>query len=136
MRILLLGSPGAGKGTQAKFICERYGIPQIATGDMLRSAIKAATPIGLAAKEIMDAGELVSDEIVIALVKERLQDDDCKNGFLFDGFPRTLAQADALREAKIFLDHVVLIDVVDEEIVKRLSGRRVHVVSRRSNHME
>ena len=125
MRIILLGPPGAGKGTQARYICERYAIPQISTGDMLRAAVKAATPLGLQAKAIMDAGIYVSDEIILGLVKQRLQQADCVNGFLFDGFPRTIPQAVAITEDDIIIDHVIQIDADDEEIVKRLSGRRV-----------
>lgn len=136
MRIILLGAPGAGKGTQAQYIAEKYSIPQIATGDMLRSAVKAGTELGLKAKAVMDAGQLVSDDIIIGLVKERIAEPDCKNGFLFDGFPRTLPQADALKEAAIKIDAVVEIDVKDEEIIKRMSGRRVHLSSGRSYHIE
>ncbi len=135
MRIILLGAPGAGKGTQAQFITEQYGIPQISTGDMLRAAVKAGTELGLKAKGIMDAGGLVSDDIIIGLVKERIQQQDCKNGFLFDGFPRTIPQAQALKDAEIDIDCVVEIDVADEEIVKRLSGRRVHPASGRVYHV-
>lgn len=136
MRIILLGGPGAGKGTQAQFICESLGIPQISTGDMLRAAVKAGTPLGVEAKKIMDAGGLVSDDIIVALVKERLHEPDCADGCLFDGFPRTIAQADALAEASIEIDHVVEIAVDDEEIVKRMSGRRVHLGSGRTYHIE
>jgi len=125
MRIILLGPPGAGKGTQARYICQHYGIPQISTGDMLRTAVKSASPLGLQAKKIMDAGGLVSDDIILGIVKQRLQQADCINGFLFDGFPRTIPQAVAINEEAIEIDHVVQIDVDDEEIVKRLSGRRV-----------
>ena len=128
MRIILLGAPGAGKGTQAQYITEKYGIPQISTGDMLRAAVKAGTPLGVKAKEVMDAGQLVSDDIIIGLVKERIAEADCEKGFLFDGFPRTIPQADALKEAGVAIDAVVEIDVADEEIVKRMSGRRVHPV--------
>ncbi len=135
MRIILLGAPGAGKGTQAQFITEQYGIPQISTGDMLRAAVKAGTELGLKAKGIMDAGGLVSDDIIIGLVKERIQQQDCKNGFLFDGFPRTIPQAQALKDAAIEIDYVIEIDVADEEIVKRLSGRRVHPTSGRIYHV-
>ncbi|WP_119394384.1 adenylate kinase [Salinibius halmophilus] len=135
MRIILLGAPGAGKGTQAQYICEKYNIPQISTGDMLRAAVKAGTPLGLKVKEVMTTGGLVSDETIIALVKERIQQDDCANGFLFDGFPRTIPQADAMREAGVNIDHVVDIDVADEEIVTRLSGRRVHEASGRTYHV-
>ncbi|HHO69602.1 MAG TPA: adenylate kinase [Gammaproteobacteria bacterium] len=135
MRIILLGGPGAGKGTQAKFISERYGIPQISTGDMLRAAVKAGTPLGKEAKKIMDAGGLVSDDIILGLVKERIKQPDCANGFLFDGFPRTLRQAEALREEGIDIDAVVEIDVDDEEIIRRMSGRRVHPASGRTYHV-
>ncbi len=135
MRLILLGAPGAGKGTQAALIKEHYGIPQISTGDMLRAAVKAGTPLGLAAKKIMDAGELVSDDIIIGLVKERLQEPDCKNGFLFDGFPRTIPQAEALVKAGIPIDYVVEIAVPDEVILERMSGRRVHIASGRTYHV-
>jgi adenylate kinase len=135
MRLILLGGPGAGKGTQANFIKERYGIPQISTGDMLRAAVKAGTPLGIEARKVMDAGGLVSDEIILGLVKERIAEDDCKNGFLFDGFPRTLAQAEALREQGVDIDAVVEIDVDDEEIIRRMSGRRVHPDSGRTYHV-
>lgn len=135
MRLILLGAPGAGKGTQANFIREKYGIPQISTGDMLRAAIKAGTPLGLAAKQVMDAGNLVSDEIIINLVKERIKEADCANGFLFDGFPRTIPQAQAMRDAGIKIDYVVEIDVDDGEIVRRMSGRRVHLASGRTYHV-
>jgi len=134
MRVILLGAPGAGKGTQAQFICEKYGIPQISTGDMLRAAVKAGTPLGLKVQDIMTSGGLVSDEIIIDLVKERIQEADCANGFLFDGFPRTIPQAEALVAAGVEIDAVVEIDVADEEIVKRLSGRRVHPESGRVYH--
>jgi len=136
MRLILLGGPGAGKGTQAGYLTERYGIPQISTGDMLRAAVKAKTELGIAAKKVMDAGDLVSDDIIIGLVKERITQADCKNGFLFDGFPRTLAQADAMKEAKVALDAVVEIDVDPAEIIKRMSGRRIHEASGRSYHVE
>jgi adenylate kinase len=136
MRVILLGGPGAGKGTQSKFISERYHIPQISTGDMLRAAVAAGTPLGKAAKEVMDAGRLVSDDIIIGLVKERIQQPDAANGFLFDGFPRTLAQADALKDAGIKIDHVVEIAVNDDEIIRRMSGRRVHPGSGRTYHVE
>ena len=135
MRIILLGAPGAGKGTQAQYITEKYGIPQISTGDMLRAAVKAGTPLGIEAKKVMDAGGLVSDDIIIGLVKERITESDCANGFLFDGFPRTIPQADALKEAGVELDAVVEIDVADEEIIKRMSGRRVHPGSGRTYHV-
>lgn len=135
MRIILLGAPGAGKGTQAQFIMERYGIPQISTGDMLRAAIKAGTPLGQEAKAVMDAGQLVSDELIIGLVKERIAQDDCATGFLLDGFPRTLPQADAMKENGIEIDYVLEFDVPDEEIVKRMSGRRVHPGSGRVYHV-
>lgn len=134
--IILLGAPGAGKGTQAQFIMERFNIPQISTGDMLRNAIKTGSELGLQAKSIMDKGGLVSDEIVIGLVKDRLQQDDCKNGYLFDGFPRTIAQADSLRNAGVKINYVVEIDVPEENIIKRMSGRRVHMASGRSYHIE
>ncbi|WP_430459597.1 adenylate kinase [Thalassolituus sp. LLYu03] len=135
MRVILLGAPGAGKGTQAQFICDKFAIPQISTGDMLRAAVKAGTELGLKVKEIMETGGLVSDEIIIGLVKERIQQSDCVNGFLFDGFPRTIPQAEAMLEAGVDIDHVVEIDVADEEIVKRLSGRRVHPGSGRVYHV-
>jgi adenylate kinase len=135
MRIILLGPPGAGKGTQAAFIKERYGIPQISTGDMLRAAVKAGTPLGLAAKKVMDAGQLVSDDIIIGLVAERLKQRDCAAGYLFDGFPRTIPQADALKNAGVALDAVLEIAVPDADIVERMSGRRVHLASGRSYHL-
>ncbi len=135
MRLILLGGPGAGKGTQAQFITEKYKIPQISTGDMLRAAVKAGTPLGLEAKKIMDAGGLISDEIIINLVKERISQNDCANGFLFDGFPRTIVQADAMKEAGVAIDCVVEIAVDDEEIIKRMSGRRVHLASGRTYHI-
>lgn len=135
MRVILLGAPGAGKGTQAQFITEEFGIPQISTGDMLRAAVKAGSELGLKAKAVMDAGQLVSDDIIIGLVKERLTQDDCANGALFDGFPRTIPQADALKDAGVKIDYVVEIDVADEEIVQRMSGRRVHEASGRSYHL-
>jgi adenylate kinase len=135
MRVILLGGPGAGKGTQANYMKEKYGIPQISTGDMLRAAVKAGTPMGVAAKKVMDAGGLVSDEIILGLIDERLKQDDCANGYLFDGFPRTLAQADALKDKGIVVDAVVEIDVDDEEIIKRMSGRRVHMESGRTYHV-
>jgi adenylate kinase len=136
MRLILLGAPGAGKGTQAQFITEKYGIPQISTGDMLRAAVKAKTELGLKAKAVMDAGGLVSDDIIIGLVKERIKEDDCAAGFLFDGFPRTIPQAEAMVEAGVAIDHVVEIAVADDEIVARLSGRRVHPGSGRIYHVE
>lgn len=136
MRVILLGAPGAGKGTQAQAICETFSIPQISTGDMLRAAVKAETELGLKAKEVMAAGGLVSDDLIIALVKERIEDADCANGFLFDGFPRTIPQAEALKDSGVKIDHVVDIDVDDEEIVKRLSGRRIHEPSGRVYHTE
>ena len=136
MRLILLGAPGAGKGTQAKFICEQFGIPQISTGDMLRAAVKAGTPLGLAAKKVMDSGGLVSDDIIIGLVKERITQPDCANGFLFDGFPRTIVQADAMKAAGVKLDLVLEIDVPDEAIIERMSGRRVHVASGRTYHVK
>lgn len=135
MRIILLGAPGAGKGTQAQFIMKEYGIPQISTGDMLRAAVKAGTPLGLQAKDIMASGGLVSDELIIALVKDRIAQDDCAKGFLFDGFPRTIPQAEALQEAGVPIDHVLEINVDDEEIVSRMSGRRVHEASGRVYHV-
>jgi adenylate kinase len=135
MRVILLGGPGAGKGTQANYIKEKYQIPQISTGDMLRAAVKAGTPLGVEAKKVMDAGGLVSDAIILGLVEERIKEPDCANGFLFDGFPRTLAQADALKDKGIPLDCVVEIDVDDEEIIKRMSGRRVHLNSGRTYHV-
>jgi adenylate kinase len=135
MRVILLGGPGAGKGTQANYMKEKYGIPQISTGDMLRAAVKAGTPMGVEAKKVMDAGGLVSDEIILGLIDERLKQDDCANGYLFDGFPRTLAQADALKDKGVVVDAVVEIDVDDEEIIKRMSGRRVHMESGRTYHV-
>ncbi len=135
MRLILLGGPGAGKGTQANYIKEKYGIPQISTGDMLRAQIKAGTELGMKAKAIMDAGGLVSDDIIIGMVKARLTEADCKNGYLFDGFPRTIPQAEAMKAAGVPIDYVVEIDVADEEIVKRMSGRRVHVASGRTYHV-
>jgi len=135
MRLILLGGPGAGKGTQANYIKEKYGIPQISTGDMLRAAVKAGTPLGLQAKKIMDEGGLVSDEIILGLVKDRIKEPDCANGFLFDGFPRTIPQADAMKEASVGIDYVVEIAVDDEEIVKRMSGRRAHLASGRTYHI-
>jgi len=135
MRIILLGGPGAGKGTQANYIKDKYGIPQISTGDMLRAAVKDGTPLGVEAKKVMDAGGLVSDDIILGLVKERISQDDCANGFLFDGFPRTLAQAEALKVQGVDIDAVVEIDVDDEEIIKRMSGRRVHPASGRTYHI-
>ena len=136
MRLILLGAPGAGKGTQAAFICRKYGIPQISTGDMLRAAVKAGTPMGLAAKKIMDSGALVSDDIIIGLVKERLGQPDCAKGFLFDGFPRTIPQADAMKAAGVQLDYVLEIDVPFEAIVERMSGRRSHPASGRTYHVK
>jgi adenylate kinase len=136
MRLILLGAPGAGKGTQAAFICKQFGIPQISTGDMLRAAVKAGTAMGLAAKRVMDAGALVSDEIIIGLVKERIAQPDCARGFLFDGFPRTIPQADAMRSAGVKLDLVLEIDVPDAAIIERMSGRRVHTASGRSYHVK
>ncbi|MGN0921255.1 MAG: adenylate kinase [Cellvibrio sp.] len=135
MKVILLGAPGAGKGTQAKLIMERFGIPQISTGDMLRAAVKAGTPLGLQAKDIMAAGGLVSDDLIIALVKERITEADCAKGFLFDGFPRTIPQAEALLDADVEIDHVIEIYVPDEEIVERISGRRVHEASGRIYHV-
>ncbi len=136
MRIILLGAPGAGKGTQAGYIVERYGVPQISTGDMLRQAVAAGSELGKQAKAVMDRGDLVSDDIIIGLVQERIQQTDCANGFLFDGFPRTIAQADALREAGVDIDAVVELDVEDEQIIRRMSGRRVHPASGRVYHVE
>ena len=136
MRLILLGGPGAGKGTQASFICEKFNIPQISTGDMLRAAVKAGTQLGLQAKEIMDAGGLVSDDIIVGLIKDRLLQDDCANGYLLDGFPRTIPQADAMRENAINVDFVVEINVDDNEIIKRMSGRRAHLASGRTYHVE
>ena len=136
MRVILLGAPGAGKGTQAKFIVETFGIPQISTGDMLRAAVKAESPLGIKVKDIMNSGGLVSDEIIIDLVKERITQSDCANGFLFDGFPRTIPQAEALLASGIAIDHVLEIDVDDEEIVSRLGGRRVHEASGRIYHVQ
>ncbi|MGN6390064.1 MAG: adenylate kinase [Burkholderiaceae bacterium] len=136
MRLILLGAPGAGKGTQANFIKEKYGIPQISTGDMLRAAVKAGTPLGIAAKKVMDAGGLVSDDIIIGLVKDRLKQPDCAKGYLFDGFPRTIPQADAMKQAGVAIDYVLEIDVPDEAIVERMSGRRVHPASGRTYHVK
>jgi len=136
MRIILLGAPGAGKGTQAQFLTKKFNIPQISTGDMLRAAIKAGTEMGKLAKEAMDSGQLVTDEIIIGLVKDRISEDDCKNGYLLDGFPRTLPQADAVTQAGIEIDAVIEIDVADSVIVKRMSGRRAHLSSGRTYHLE
>jgi adenylate kinase len=136
MRLILLGAPGAGKGTQAAFITQKYGVPQISTGDMLRAAVNAGTQLGLEAKKFMDAGQLVPDKVIIGLVKDRIQQPDCTNGFLFDGFPRTIPQAEAMRQAGVDLDYVVEVDVDDAEIIKRLSGRRVHLASGRTYHVE
>ena len=136
MKLILLGPPGAGKGTQATFIKERFGIPQISTGDMLRAAVKAGTPLGVAAKKVMDAGGLVSDDIIIGLVRDRLKEADCAGGYLFDGFPRTIPQADAMKDAGVALDYVLEIDVPDSEIVLRMSGRRVHLASGRTYHLK
>ncbi len=135
MRLILLGAPGAGKGTQANFIKEKFNIPQISTGDMLRAAVKAGTPLGLEAKKVMDAGGLVSDDIIIGLVKDRLKQPDCANGYLFDGFPRTIPQADAMKEAGVGIDYVLEIDVPDDAIIERMSGRRVHQPSGRTYHV-
>ncbi len=135
MRLILLGAPGAGKGTQATFIKEKFNIPQISTGDMLRAAVKAGTALGLEAKKFMDAGGLVPDEVIIGMIKERIQDTDCKDGFLFDGFPRTIPQAEAMKQAGVDIDYVVEIDVPDEEIIKRMSGRRMHLASGRTYHV-
>lgn len=136
MRIILLGSPGSGKGTQAQFITEKYRIPQISTGDMLRAAVRAGTPLGIAAKQVMDSGGLVSDDIILGLIKERINQDDCKNGFLLDGFPRTIAQAEGLKEMGVIIDTVIEIKVDDEQIVKRMAGRRVHLQSGRTYHVD
>ncbi len=136
MRVILLGSPGSGKGTQAQFITEKYGIPQISTGDMLRAAVRAGTDLGVAAKKIMDEGGLVSDDIILGLIKERITADDCTSGFLLDGFPRTIAQAEGLAEMGVAVDHIVEIEVADEEIIKRMGGRRVHLESGRTYHIE
>jgi adenylate kinase len=136
MRLILLGAPGAGKGTQAAFVIQKYGIPQISTGDMLRAAVKAGTRMGLEAKKFMDAGALVPDEVIIGLVKDRIEQPDCANGFLFDGFPRTIPQAEAMKQAGVDLDYVVEVDVDDAEIVRRLSGRRVHLASGRTYHLQ
>jgi adenylate kinase len=135
MRLILLGGPGAGKGTQATYIKEKFGIPQISTGDMLRAAVKAGTPLGVAAKKVMDSGGLVSDDIIIGLVQERIKEADCKNGFLFDGFPRTIPQAEAMKSAGVKIDYVVEIEVDDAEIIKRMSGRRSHPASGRTYHV-
>ena len=134
MRLILLGAPGAGKGTQAAFLRERFGIPQISTGDMLRAAVKAGTPLGLEAKKVMDAGALMPDDIIIGLVRDRLQEPDCQAGYLFDGFPRTIPQAEAMKEAGVPLDYVIEVDVPEEEIIERMSGRRVHPASGRTYH--
>jgi len=136
MRLILLGAPGAGKGTQATFLCQKYGIPQISTGDMLRAAVKAGTPLGVAAKKVMDAGQLVSDDIIIGLVQERLKAPDCAKGYLFDGFPRTIPQAEAMKKANVAIDYVLEIDVPDSAIIERMSGRRVHVASGRTYHVK
>ena len=136
MRLILLGGPGAGKGTQATYITEKFGIPQISTGDMLRAAVKAATPLGLQAKQVMDTGGLVSDDLIIGLIKDRLAEADCSNGYLLDGFPRTIPQADAMKQNDIDIDHVVEITVDDAEIIKRMSGRRAHLASGRTYHIE
>jgi adenylate kinase len=136
MRLILLGAPGAGKGTQATFVTQRFGIPQISTGDMLRAALKAGTALGVEAKKYMDAGALVPDDVIIGLVKDRIRHSDSANGFLFDGFPRTIPQAEAMRQAGVDLDYVVEIDVDDAEIIKRLSGRRVHAGSGRTYHVD
>lgn len=135
MRVILLGAPGAGKGTQATYIKEKFNIPQISTGDMLRAAVKAGTALGLEAKKYMDAGGLVPDEVIIGMIQERIKDADCKDGFLFDGFPRTIPQAEAMKQAGVDIDYVVEIDVPDEEIIKRMSGRRMHLASGRTYHV-
>src|SRR5678809_1628800 len=136
MKLILLGPPGAGKGTQANFIREKFAIPQISTGDMLRAAVKAGTPLGMAAKKVMDAGHLVSDDLIVGLVKERLKAPDCARGYLFDGFPRTIPQAEAMKKEGVPVDHVLEIDVPDEEIITRMSGRRVHPASGRTYHVK
>ncbi|HHZ69977.1 MAG TPA: adenylate kinase [Methylococcaceae bacterium] len=136
MRIILLGSPGSGKGTQAQYITKKYGVPQISTGDMLRAAVRAGTPLGIEAKKVMDAGGLVSDEIILGLISERIVEADCENGFLLDGFPRTIAQAEGLNAMEIAIDHVVEIAVEDDDIINRMSGRRVHPESGRSYHID
>ena len=136
MRVILLGSPGSGKGTQAQFITEKYNIPQISTGDMLRAAVKAGSALGIEAKQVMDAGGLVSDDIILGLIKERIAQDDCRDGFLLDGFPRTIAQAEGLEQMGVAIDHVIEIAVEDEKIVNRMSGRRVHLESGRTYHVE
>jgi adenylate kinase len=136
MRVILLGGPGAGKGTQAAYITQRYGIPQISTGDMLRAAVKAGTPLGLAARTVMDRGDLVSDDVILGLVKERIAQADCRGGFLFDGFPRTIPQAEAMKVTGVPVEHVLEIAVPDEVIIERMSGRRVHVASGRTYHMK
>ncbi|WP_332777729.1 adenylate kinase [Polaromonas sp.] len=136
MRLILLGAPGAGKGTQATFLCQKYGIPQISTGDMLRAAVKAGTPLGIEAKKVMDAGALVSDDLIINLVKERIAQPDCVKGFLFDGFPRTIPQADAMKTAGVKIDYVLEIDVPFEAIIERMSGRRSHTASGRTYHVK
>ncbi|MBM4208750.1 MAG: adenylate kinase [Gammaproteobacteria bacterium] len=136
MRIILLGSPGSGKGTQAQFITQKYGIPQISTGDMLRAAVREGTPLGLAAKQVMDAGGLVSDEIILGLIKERIKQADCRDGFLLDGFPRTIAQAEGLKTMAVAIDTVIEIAVDDEQIVRRMAGRRVHLASGRTYHID
>ncbi|MCD8494302.1 MAG: adenylate kinase [Burkholderiaceae bacterium] len=136
MRLILLGPPGAGKGTQASFITDHFGIPQISTGDMLRAAVKAGTPLGLQAKKVMESGGLVSDDLIIGLVQDRLKQADCESGYLFDGFPRTIPQADALKSANVALDYVLEIDVPEEEIIERMSGRRVHPASGRTYHVK
>jgi adenylate kinase len=136
MKLILLGPPGAGKGTQANFIREKFGIPQISTGDMLRAAVKAGTPLGVAAKKVMDAGQLVSDDIIIGLVQERLKQPDCAKGYLFDGFPRTIPQAEAMKKANVAIDYVLEIDVPDSDVIERMSGRRVHPASGRTYHVK
>ena len=135
MRLILLGAPGAGKGTQAAFLCRHFGIPQISTGDMLRAAVKAGTPLGIEAKKVMDAGGLVSDDLIINLVKDRLKEDDCKAGYMFDGFPRTIPQADAMKAAGVPIDFVLEIQVPDQDIITRMSGRRAHIASGRTYHV-
>ena len=136
MKLILLGPPGAGKGSQAKMVCERYNVPQIATGDMLRAAVKAATPLGLEAKRVMDAGELVADDLILKLVKDRIGNDDCARGYLFDGFPRTIKQAEGMKQLDILVDYVVELHIDDEKIIERMSGRRIHPASGRVYHLK
>src|SRR5450759_2178034 len=136
MRMILLGGPGAGKGTQAAFICEKFGIPQISTGNMLRTHVKNGTALGMAAKKIIDSGALISDDIIVGMVKDRIKEADCANGFLFDGFPRTIPQADAMKAAGVDIDYIVELAVEDAEIIERMSGRRVHLASGRTYHVK